>query len=105
MKKRSVFVMILLSIITCGIYWIVWNCMFQGELKEKTGEGFSAGMHFLMLVVTLGIYEIYWQYAAGKRLAKLGASDRAVLYLVLSFFGIGLLNPFFMQSQANKLAA
>lgn len=103
MKKRNIFAMVLLFLFTFGIYPIVWQCMFQGELKEKTGLGFSAGMHFLMILVTFGIYEIYWQYAAGKRLAKLGATDHSVMYLVFCFVCLAWLNPFLMQNSANKL--
>lgn len=103
MKKRSIIVMILLSIITLGIYQIYWTCSFQGQLKEKTGEGFGPLGHFVMILVTFGIYSIYWQFAAGRRLAKLGASDLSIMYLLFCFIAISFVNPFIMQSQANGL--
>ncbi|MCL2539810.1 MAG: DUF4234 domain-containing protein [Firmicutes bacterium] len=103
MKKRGIGVMILLYIFTFGIYAIVWPCMFQGELKKETGEGFGPWGHFFMSIFTFGIYAIYWQYAAGKRLAKLGATDRGILYLIFCFIALSWLNPFLMQSQANGL--
>lgn len=103
MKKRSIGLMILLSIVTLGIYALYWYISFQIQLKEKTDEGFRGFMHFLMTIITLGIYGLYWQYAAGKRLAKLGASDNSALYLILSLVTFGWLNPFLMQNQANKL--
>lgn len=104
MKQRSIGTMILLFLFTFGIYPIVWYCKFQGELKQATGEGFGMGMHFLMSIITFGIYQVYWQFAAGKRLAKLGLEDKSVLYLVFSFIFLGWLNPFLMQSAANKVA-
>ena len=104
MKKRSLGMMILLWIVTFGIYPLYWFVKFQVELKEKTKEGFGGLGHFLMLIFTFGIYYIYWQYAAGKRLAKLGAPDNSLLYLVLGIFIGGLINPFLMQNEANKLA-
>ena len=97
--------MILLFIITLGIYPIYWIIKFQMELKAKTGDGFGGLGHFLMLIFTFGIYAIYWQYAAGKRLAKQGAEDLSTIYLILAIFTGGIINPFLMQSQANKLAA
>ena len=103
MKKRSIGIMILLIIITLGFYSIYWLISFQSELKKKTGEGFGGLGHFLMIIVTFGIYYIVWQYKAGKRLAKLGASDNSILYLLLSLLSLGWLNPFLMQSQANQL--
>ena len=105
MKKRSIGMMILLWIFTFGIYPIYWTCVFQQELKDKTGKGFGALGHFLMLIFTFGIYQIYWQYAAGKRLAALGAQDKSVMYLIFCFLcGLSVVNPFLMQSQANNIA-
>lgn len=104
MKKRSIILMILFSIITACIYMIYWICSFQNQLKKETGDGFGGFGHFLMLIFTFGIYSIYWQYAAGKRLAKLGLEDHSVLYLVFCFIALSWLNPFLMQAQANKLS-
>jgi arginine exporter protein ArgO len=104
MTQRSIGMMILLTIITFGIYGIYWYLKFQQELKDQTGEGFTWVGHLLLTLVTFGIYPIYWQYAAGKRLAKLGASDQSIIYLVLCFVALSWLNPFLMQSQANKLS-
>jgi hypothetical protein len=104
MKRRSIGVMILLWLITFGIYPIIWIIKFQMELKAKTGDGFGGFGHFLMLIFTFGIYGVYWQYAAGKRLAKQGVEDHSVLYLILTLFTAGVLNPFLMQNQANKIA-
>jgi len=103
MKKRSIFLMIVFTIITGGIYMLYWYIAFQVELKRQTNEGFGGLGHFLMLICTFGIYAIYWQYAAGKRLAKQGASDMSLIYLIFCFVVLSWLNPFIMQSQANSL--
>lgn len=104
MKKRSILVMIVLSLVTFGIYPIYWQCSFQNQLKKVTGKGFGGVGHFFMCIFTFGIYSIYWNYAAGKRLVAAGAkSDHAILYLVLSLIGVGFVNMFVMQNQANEL--
>lgn len=103
MQKRSIGMMIVLFLFTFGIYPLYWNIKFQMELKESTGEGFGGFVHFLLLIFTFGIYALYWQYAAGKRLAKLGATDNSLIYLVLALITAGILNPFIMQDQANNL--
>ncbi len=103
MKKRNIVVMVILSIVTAGIYSLYWYCSFQNQLKKETGDGFGGLGHLLITLITGGIYGIYWQYAAGKRLEKLGSTDNAVLYLILSIVALGWLNPFFMQNQANQL--
>lgn len=105
MKKRSIGIMILLSIVTLGIYTIYWQCSFQGQLKEKTGDGFGSVAHFFMCIITFGIYSLYWQYAAGKRIAKLGGSDNAILYLIIALVGFAFINMFLLQNDANKLNA
>jgi len=38
----------------------------------------------LMIIVTLGLYRIYWNCAAAKRLNSLGAKDRSMFYLIVS---------------------
>jgi hypothetical protein len=104
MKNRSILMMVILTIVTFGIYGLYWYVVFQDELKQQTGEGFGGLGHLLVTLVTFGIYGIYWQYAAGKRLAKQGADDWSIFYLILPFIGgLGALNPFLMQHQANKL--
>ncbi|MDD3191900.1 MAG: DUF4234 domain-containing protein [Bacilli bacterium] len=103
MKKRSLLMMLLLTIITLGIYEVVWYVKFQMELKAQTGKGFGGLAHFLLTIVTFGIYFIYWQYAAGKRLAEQGLEDQSVLYLILAFV-FPVINPYLMQNQANKLS-
>jgi hypothetical protein len=96
--------MIVLTVITLGIYSLYWYIKFQMELKEETGEGFGGLAHFLVTILTFGIYGIYWNYAAGKRLASLGADDLSILYLILPFIGgAGIINPYLMQNQANNL--
>jgi hypothetical protein len=103
MTKRSIGMMIVLFLFTFGIYPIYWIIKFQVELKKETNEGFNGLGHFLMLIFTFGIYAVYWQYAAGKRLAKQGATDQSIIYLLFSLIAIGFVNPFLMQDQANRL--
>lgn len=103
-KERNILFMILMFIITFGLYALYWYMSFQNRLKKATGKGFNGLMHLIATIITLGIYGLYWQYAAGKRLAMLGASDNSVLYLILTILVFpSWLNPFLMQSAANKI--
>ena len=103
MTNRSILSMILLTIVTLGIYMIYWTVSFQSELKQKTNEGFGGLAHLILIFATFGIYYAYWQYAAGIRIKKLGGQDYSVLYLVLFFVGFAWLNPYLMQNEVNKL--
>lgn len=98
--------MILLSIVTCGIYDLYWYCSFQNQLKKETGMGFTGVGHFFISIITCGIYTVFfWPHAVGKRLAALGGKNDGVLYLILSIFGLFVVACLLMQSEANKLPA
>ena len=73
------------------------------QLKNQTGKGFGGVGHFFMCIITFGIYSLYWQYAASKRVAMLGGKDNGVLYLVLALFGFAFINMFLLQNDANSL--
>lgn len=105
MKKRNLIVMVLLLVVTFGIYGTYWQCSFQNQLKNQTSKGFGGVGHFFMCLFTFGIYPLYWQFAAGKRLNQLGSDDYSIIYLVLALVGVGtVVNMLLMQYQANKLA-
>lgn len=70
----------------------------------------SGGTAFLYTLITCGIYGIYWNYKMGQKMANIGKkynkqiSDNSVLYLILSLFGLGLVNYCLIQSDLNSLA-
>ena len=103
MKKRNLFVMILLSCVTFGFYPLYWYCSFQNQLKKETGLGFGGAGHFFMTFITFGVYLLYWSYAVGKRLEACGGKNNSVVYLLLSLFGMFPIACLVMQSDANKL--
>lgn len=104
MKKRSLGIMVLGYLFTFGIYPLYWYCSFQNQIKKTTGMGFGGGMHLLVSLITLGIYPLYWSYAVGKRIKTAGGQDNGVLYLILSFFGLGIIAHFMMQNEVNNIA-
>ena len=103
MTKRSIGMMILLGIVTLGIYYLYWVVSFQSELKRETGEGFGGFAHLIMIFVTFGIYLLYWEYKVGERLEKLGRPNNGALYLVLNFVALGWITFFLMQNEANQI--
>jgi len=71
--NRSLLALILLSLITCGIYslyfWHVYardmNVVCMGDGKHT--RGILARIVFSIL--TLGIYDLIWMYGAGERIS------------------------------------
>ena len=110
--KRSIVTCILLSIITCGIYSIVWMIQLNDELNaaaDKTNAT-SGGMVFLFTLITCGIYGFFWYYKMGenvdaiKEKQGLASSSSGIIYLILGLFGLGIVNYCLMQDTLNKNA-
>lgn len=111
--KRSIVTAIILSVVTCGIYGIYWFICLTNEVNQASGEpqATSGAMAFLFNLLTCGIYSIYWSYKMGERMSVAGQrygrpiENRSMLYLILSIFGLGIVNYCLIQDDLNKLSA
>lgn len=108
--QRSVGMAVVLSLITCGIYGIYWFIVLTNEVGKLSGDHtFTGGKHFLLSLVTCGIWSYVWSYQIGKQVGVaqhqrgLMVSDNSVLYLILTFFGLGIVAYALAQSDVNKL--
>lgn len=112
-KKRSIALCILFTIITLGIYGIYWFVMLHNEANTAANEQnpTSAGVAFILSLITCGIYGIYWNYKQGEKLDKayadrgLPTGSRSVVYLILSIFGLSIISYALMQNSLNQIAA
>ena len=112
-KKRSVALAILFSIITCGIYAIYWQVSMVNSMNAVSKKENAKGgvVVFLLSLITCSIYWLYWIFKAGDTIdaAKTAngtpTSNRGLVYLLLSIFGLGLVAFAIMQSDLNSLAA
>ena len=111
-EKKNIATAIILSLITCGIYSIIWFISLTDDANHASGEPMatSGGMAFLLSLITCGIYTLVWAYKQGEKLDKLAQmrgqapSSRGLTYLLLSFFGLGIVAYALMQDSLNKLA-
>lgn len=110
-QKRDIVTTILLSIITCGIYAIVWFYMITEDCGKASGDKrINPGSSILFTLLTCGIYMHYWNYQMGKRIAlaqekrNLRVNDKSDIYLILSIFGFGIISEILIQSELNNLA-
>lgn len=71
---RNIFMYILFSLITCGIYSYYFIYTMARDVNEVcAGDGKNTGglLAFILLsFITCGIYAIYWEYSMGNRLAE-----------------------------------
>lgn len=109
--SRSPAEVIIFSIITCGIYYLYWLYKFASELNGYLGDQRSSPGVDLLLCIFCFPYQIYWFYKYGKAISEaqiragLPAEDNAILYVILSIFGLGIVNAAIMQSAMNKVWA
>lgn len=110
-KRRDIVVAIILSIVTCGIYSIVWFVKLTDEINIVSNHttDVSGGMSILLTIVTCGIYGWIWYFKMGEKLDEastvrgMPAQSRGILYLVLGLFGLGIVSYALMQDSLNKL--
>ena len=111
MKKRDIVVSIILSLVTCGIYSLVWFVGITDDVKtvSEDTQMQSGGIALLLTIVTCGIYGIYWAYKMGDLMKtaqtkkNLPVKDNAILYVVLELFGLGIVVQALIQSDLNQM--
>ena len=111
-KEKNLVTSIILTIVTCGIYGIIWFIELNDDAKAVSNDETmqSGGIAFLLTLVTCGIYGIYWAYKMGKAInqAKINRGmpedDKSILYLILQILGLGIVNYALMQNDLNEMA-
>lgn len=110
--KRNIAVYVILSICTCGIFELVWLAQMANDLNKVSNREHetSGGMVVFLSIITLGFYQFYWDYKAGKKLDEaymmrgLPGKRNGVLYLILACVGLGIVTDALIQSELNKIA-
>lgn len=113
MVKRNQALVVIFSILTCGIYFYYWMYVLTRDvefsLDKSDGSCNQPGLAVLYSIITCGIYQYYWWFKQGKRMAQLQAerglavSDNSVVYLLLQFFGLSVVSQVLLQSDMNNV--
>ena len=111
-SKRDLVLNIILTIVTCGLWGIVWEVQIADDIKLLTGEeSLVSGIVLVLLsLVTCGIYFIFWVYNAGNKLELVKAAyglpteSKGLVYVVLSIFGFSIVALALMQNDLNTVA-
>ncbi len=115
-QQKNIALYIVLSIVTCGIFGLVWFVKITDDTNtvtppDPTGKAYtSGGIALLLTIVTCGIYGYYWAYKQGEKLDNAKASrglptnNQSVIFLILEIFGLGIVAWALMQSQLNDMA-
>lgn len=107
---RSVAMVILLTLFTCGIYYFYFIYKVSEELQLTLNDPeINPALDVVLCIFTCGIYNLYWFYKTGKKImqaqqmANIYAEDNSILYLVLALFGLSIVSFGIIQSQLNRL--
>jgi hypothetical protein len=98
MKKRSVVGVILLTIVTFGIYHIYWSVATKDEMVEL-GADIPTG--WLLIVPIANIYWV-WKWCVGVEHVSRGKMSSAVSMLLMILLGI--IGTAIMQATFNQIA-
>ena len=105
-KERNIVIAIILSLITCGIYFIYWMIKVNDEVLELSGKKGSSGLVvFILHLVTFGIYGFYWAYKMGECVDKMKDVQNgytSILYLVLAILGLNVVDVALIQDAINN---
>lgn len=102
MRKRSIVSILLLSIITCGLYAIIVLYQLFSDINRECREYDSAGTDILLYILTCGLWGLYCYYKYPKKLARLGCDDNSLLTVVLAIFGLSLISICIIQDSVNR---
>ena len=111
-QERKLALCIILTIVTCGIYGLVWFFNLVNDLNTAapSSDDKTPGTVLLLSIVTCGIYSFVWLYKSGDKVDKIrthngeAPSSSAVLYLVLAIFGLSIVSYCLIQTELNKVA-
>lgn len=71
-KERSVWFVILIGIVTLGIYWVYWAFKTHDELKQRTGDGLGAVLGLVVWLVISAVSVFVIPSEIGNMYAKDG---------------------------------
>ncbi len=107
-KEKNVVLQVVFSILTLGLYAIYWQITLSNALvKASNGKNYNTSgiIALLLSMVTFGIYGWYWIYKMGQCAGTTkGNGNDGIIYLILSFFGLGLVVLILGQCDVNKVA-
>jgi prepilin signal peptidase PulO-like enzyme (type II secretory pathway) len=109
MQEKNIAVSIVLSIVTFGIYYLVWIFGIMKKIKLLASEEPKCGGE-IALFIFIPFYALFWMYSRSKKLAAAGTAcgvpmeDKSLINLLLAIFGFGFVSVALMQVDLNKAA-
>ncbi|MGL5979050.1 MAG: DUF4234 domain-containing protein [Erysipelotrichaceae bacterium] len=108
-QKRNIITLIILSLLTCGIYTLYLFYKQAEEINQMGDYQDNAALELLFTIVTCGVYAIYWHYKYAKRVLEIQqnkgmrGNDLSIINIVLSVFGLWIVANAILQSEMNNI--
>jgi hypothetical protein len=109
-EKREPMMVVLFTLLTCGIYGWFWLYTTVTEIKNALGrEDINPGMELVLSIVTCGIYMVYLFYKYPQLMMEMQdragrpRNDISMTTLLLAVFGLGIVSIAIMQSELNNI--
>ena len=109
-EKRDPMMVVLYTLLTCGIYGIFWWYQTITEIKNALGrEDINPTMEIVLAIVTCGLYGIYLYYKYPQLMLEMQdragrpRNDITMMSLLLAIFGLAIISIPIMQSELNNI--
>lgn len=106
-ERRNVGSCVILTILTLGIFGIIWLTKICKDLNRLHGDENPVGAEVLLNLL-VPFYSVYWAYTKGKQMyedsKKRGGNltDRKFIYLIMNLLLMQLFTLGFIQTQLNS---
>jgi len=102
---------VVLSVITCGIYWFFWQARQMRAINYLLGqERYNFWLWFFLTLITCGLYNIYYEYYMAQGIVEAQdarnyprSKDLPVLSLILTIIGLNIVTDAIQQNEINKI--
>ena len=108
---KSIPMLVILSVVTCGIYYLYWLYKTTDSIKNFMNNAEINPTLELILCLFIPFYQLYLFYKCSRIIykdmtSKVGidnTEDASVLLLVLSFVGLGIVSAAIIQDKLNSI--
>ncbi len=116
-SERSLALVLLLSLATCGIYYLYWMYATAQETDEFLGEPASIPpiVHVLLYIFTGTLWGFAFDILTAQKVARMQqrvgmpSTDNTILYLVFDllgagpYYGLGIVTTLMEQNSLNEI--
>lgn len=106
---RNPILVLVFSIITCGIYFLYWIYATSNDIKNYLNDSNINPVLELLISIICFPYMFYWFYKYAKLVSTVQQTagieqpeDNSVLCVILPFLGLSVVSALIIQSGLNK---